>query len=160
MFSTSAAAKVHSFDIYTTIQAQLQTIKNLQAFTNFTQLSPNELITISNTTLDCVEKLGEVSSFFIKKLNDTTLSTTTVDKLFKMFEEHNDLLKLIYKFNLISSDISNNYKDIFANNMNQDIINFVFYDIINRNKLIILQIFESIKKLNVYSSLLKDKLSA
>lgn len=150
--------KPNPFDVYNHIQTQFNTIKNCNAFTNYSIIPPNELIGISNITLDCVEKLSEVSSLYIKKMHDSTLSVVTIEQLGKMLDIHNELLEKLYKFNGISCDISNNMKDIGQYNFNQDIQNYMNYDVINRHKLLILQIIDTIKRINVYVELVKNKL--
>ena len=113
---------------------------------------------ISNITIECIDKLSEISSFYIKKTNDATISMSTIDKVHKMNDIHNELLNNIYKFNSISSDVTNKYIDIFTKNLSQDVINYIYYDIINRYKMIIYQIFDSINKINVFVGFVKDKI--
>ena len=55
-----------------------------------------------------------------------------------MLEIHNELLEKLHKFNAISVDICNNMKDIGQYNFNQDIQNYMNYDVINRHKLLII----------------------
>ena len=151
--------KPNPFGVYNHIQVQFNTIKSCDAFINYLIIPPAELIGISNITLDCVEKLGEVSSLYIKKIHDPSLSVVTVDQLSKMLEIHNELLEKLYKFNSISLDISNNMKDIGQYNFNQEIQNYMNYDVINRHKLLILQILDTIKRINVYVDIVKNKLN-
>jgi hypothetical protein len=157
MFS-SAVAKPCPFDTYNTINTQFTSIKNLQSFINYTIIPANDLIVISNIIIDSLDKLSELSVFYIKKCNDSTISISTIDKLQKMNEIHNDLLKQIYRFNEISIDVTNGCKDIIHYNSSQDLANYINYNIVNRNKLVLMQIFDSIKKLNSYAVLVKDKL--
>ena len=157
MFS-SAAVKPCPFDIYNTINTQFISIKNLQSFTNYTIIPAADLIVISNIIIDSLDKLSELSVFYIKKSHDSSISISTIDKLQKMNELHNDLLKQIYRFNEISIDVTNGCKDIIHYNSSQDLANYINYNIINRNKLVLMQIFDSIKRLNSYAILVKDKL--
>ena len=158
MFSTSVP-KVNPFDIYNTVQANFTSIKNLACFVNYTMIAPNDLITISNITLDCVDKLGEMSVLFVKKTNDSSISVSTIEKLQRMKEIHDEMINHINKFNLISSNISDRFTEICANNLGQDAVNYIYYDIMNRHKLILYQIFDCIKRLNVYVTLVKDKIN-
>ena len=158
MFSTNTV-KVNPFEIYNTVQINFTSIKNLVCFANYTMINPADLITISNITLDCVDKLGEMSVLFVKKINDSTISVSTIEKLQRMKEIHDEMINYINKFNLISSNISDRYTEICANNLNQDAINYIYYDIMNRHKLILYQIFDCIKRLNVYVTLVKDKIN-
>ena len=157
MFST--VVKPNPFDTYNNILDQFKSIKNLNSFINYTAIAPTDLITISNITFECVDKLGDLSAFYVKKINDSTISVSTSEKLQRMYDVHNELLSYIYKFNLISANISDRFTEICANNLNQDAINYIYYDIINRHKLLLHQIFDSIKKLNVYVVIVKDKIS-
>ena len=50
---------------------------------------------------------------------------------------HAELLDKLAKFNLISLDISDNFKNICSSNLNQETINYMHYDVINRYKIII-----------------------
>jgi hypothetical protein len=158
MFSTNTV-KVNPFEIYNTIQTNFTSIKNLTCFVNYTMIPPTDLITISNVTLDCVDKLGEMSVLFVKKINDSSISVSTIEKLQRMKEIHDEMINHINKFNLISSNISDRYTEICANNLNQDAINYIYYDIVNRHKLILYQIFDCIKRINVYVTLVKDKIN-
>ena len=73
MFSSSSSVvKASPFDVYNTVQANFTSIKNLGCFTNYTAIPPNDLITISNITMDCIDKLSEMSIF-------ETLLTTCVE---------------------------------------------------------------------------------
>ena len=150
--------KSQLFETYNTVQEQFQIIRNLNSFNTYTCPSTDDLMLISNITIDCVDKLSEISSFYIKKAYDATISMSTIDKVHKMNDIHNELLNNIYKFNLISSDVTERFIDIFTKNLSQDVINFIYYDIINRYKMIIFQIFDSINKLNIYVGFVKDKI--
>ena len=110
---------------------QFQIINNLPSFINYTVLQPNDMIQISNITIESVDNLSDLSSLYIKKMNDMSISVSTNEKLQKMFDIHNELLNLIYKFNSLSSIITERYIEINANNLNQETINYIFFDIIN-----------------------------
>lgn len=145
--------KIIPFDVYNFIHSQIICIKNISSFSNYSIISPSDLISISNIIFDCVEKLSDTSALYIKKLNDSNISSKNINNLHEMYCLHNELLERLYKFNTISSDISEKSKEIFDINSNKDVINYIYYDIINRSKLIIFQIIESIKKLSIYSEL-------
>ena len=148
--------KLSPLDTYNTILVQFQTIKNSKSFINYTLILPTELLSISNIVLDTIEKLSELSSLYIKKHNEFTISVSTLDKIKCMYELHNELLVHIYNFAKISSCVVDGMKDISMINGIVDFTSYIYYDIINRHKLIILQIFDTIKKINVYCTILKD----
>lgn len=158
MFNSSNI-KPNQFEVYNVVQTNFINIKNLNCFNVFTIIPPSELLNISNVTLDSVDKLSDISAILVKKINDSSLSVVTNEILTKMQIVHNELLDRLAKFNLISLDISDNYKIICQTNLNQEAINYMYYDIINRYKLIIIQILDCIKRLNVYVSLIKDKIN-
>ena len=153
MFSISTP-KLNPFDAYNQIQTQYLNIKNLNSFNTYTIIPTNDLITISNIVIDSVDKLSEISVFIIKKLNEQ-LSNNNLLLLQEIFKYHNNLLNKIYDFNKISYDISEEMKNIFSLKLTPDVINFIHYDIINRYKLIIVQILNYIKELNIYVNLIK-----
>lgn len=162
MFSSNIVynvVKENPFDIYNHVQTQFTSIKNLNSFQIYTIISSNDLIIISNIISDCIDQLGNISVLYISKTNDSKISVHTVDQLHKMYQLHNDLIDNISKFSLISLDITNNIKEIHKNNLNQEIVNYIYYDITSRYKLIILKILEIIKKLNVYIILVKDEIN-
>ncbi len=163
MFSTVSSSsmsisKPNPFDVYPHIATQYTNIKGLSSFTNYTQLSPTDLITITNINLDIMERMSDVSAFFIKKLTDPSISTSVNDKLVRMFELHNDLLKLIIQFNSISTETANAIQDISTHQYSQDVVGYTYYDVVNRHKMMIMMMMDCIKKLNIYNSILKDKL--
>jgi hypothetical protein len=151
--------KPNQFDIYNLIQTRFNTIKTNNSFVNYSIISPNELISISNMTLDCVDRLSEISSLLIKKMYDSSLSCVTYEQIINMFAIHNELLDKLYKFNGISYDITNNIKDIGQYKFNQEIQNYMYYDVINRYKLLVFQIIDTIKRINVYVDLIKIKIT-
>jgi hypothetical protein len=155
MFST-AVVKSSPLDVYNTILAQIQSIKNSNCFINYSTIPPPELLGISNTVADCIERLGELSSLYVRKHNDSVISVSTIEKMKCMYELHNELLTHLHNFGKISSYVVDGMKDISMNN-SVDFTSYIHYDIINRHKLIILQIFDTIKKINVYCAIMKDK---
>lgn len=162
MFSSNIVynvVKENPFDIYNHVQTHFTSIKNLNSFQIYTIISSTDLIIISNIISDCIDQLGNISVLYISKTNDSKISVHTVDQLHKMYQLHNDLIDNISKFSLISLDITNNIKEIHKNNLNQEIVNYIYYDITSRYKLIILKILEIIKKLNVYIKLVKDEIN-
>ena len=158
MFASSSV-KVNPFDYYNHVETQFISIKNLNSFQNYTMISSNDLITMSNIISECVENLGDISVFYINKTNNSTISVHTVDQLQKMYQLHNELIDSINKFSMISLDITNNLKEINKNNFNQEMINYIYWDIVSRHKLIILKILELIKKLYVYVDLVKKEIN-
>jgi len=156
MFSTTVN-KPSPLEIYNNILSQFQAIKTSNSFINYTMIPPPELLGISNTVADCIERLGELSSLYVRKHNDSVISVSTIEKMKCMYELHNELLSHLYNFGKISSYVVDGMKDISVSNVIADFSCYIYYDIINRHKLIILQIFDTIKKINVYCTILKDK---
>lgn len=158
MFSCNSV-KVNPFAAYNHIEVQFTSIKNLPSFQTYTIILSNDLIIISNIISECVEQLGDLSAFYINKTNNSTISVHTVDQLQKMHQLHNELIDSINKFSMISLDIANSIKEIHKTNFTQDTINYIYWDIISRHKLIILKILELIKKLYVYVDLVKKEIN-
>lgn len=156
---TSNSVKVNPFDYYNHVETQFISIKNLNSFQNYTIISSNDLITMSNVVSTCVENLGDMSAFYISKINNSKISVHTVDQLQKMLQLHDDLIDNINKFGSISLDIASNVKEIHKNNFNQEIVNYIYWDIINRHKLNIIKILEILKKLMVYIDLVKNEIN-
>jgi hypothetical protein len=156
MFSTPVN-KPSPLEIYNVILTQFQSIKNTNYFVNYTAIPPGELLGMSNTVAESIEKLGELSSIYVKKHNDGVTSVSTIEKMKCMYDLHNELLTQLHNFGKISSYVVDGIRDITANSMSNDLISYIHYDIINRHKLIILQIFDTIKKINVYCAIMKDK---
>jgi hypothetical protein len=143
-------------DIYNYIYQQFITIKNSNSFNTYTLIPPSDLILISNIIMECVDKMGDLSSLYINKLNNSQISNINISHLNKIITLHDELFKQIYNFNNISCDILNGLKEINDKKFNQDTIYCVYYDIINRYKLIIYQIFNLIKSLITHIILIKD----
>jgi hypothetical protein len=146
--------KTSPFDTYNTVQTQYQNIKNLNCFNTFTAIPTNDLMTISNINIDSVDKLSEISVFYIKKLSEP-LNNNLIIQLEEMIKYHNMLLEKIYEFNKISQNILKGVQDIFTLKLSQDVANYIYFDNINRYKLIIVQIINLIKQLNVFVGLIK-----
>lgn len=155
MFST-IITKSSPLDVYNFVLTQFQTIKNSNSFINYSVIPPAELLSISNTVTDIIEKLSELSSLYVMKHNDSLISVSTLEKIKCMYELHNELLDNIYNFAKISSYVVKEIKDISMNTTIPDFNSYIYYDIINHHKLIILQIFNTIKKINIYCKILKD----
>ena len=143
-------------DIYNYIYQQFITIKNSNSFNTYTIISPSDLILISNIIMECIDKLGDLSTIYINKLNNSNILSINITYLTKMLSIHDDLFNKIYTFNNISSDILNGLKEINEKKITQDNINYLYYDIINRYKLIIYQIFNLLKNIISYSTLTKN----
>lgn len=158
MFAVNQIQKAHCFDVYTFVFSQYDKIKTTNSFNNFSQISGQELIAISNTTMECLEKLSEVSVFIERKMNDTNLNYIIISQLNRLDNLHNDLLDEIYFFNQISNDVTILVKEISTLNYTPDTINYLYFNIINKYKQLIFKIFNIIKKINVYVELLKLKL--
>jgi len=158
MFACSSV-KVNPFDYYNHVETQFISIKNLSSFQNYTIISSNDLIIMSNIINNCVENLGDISALYVSKINNSKISVHTVDQLQKMLLLHDDLIDNITKFSSISLDITNNLKEINKNNFNQEIINYIYWDIISRHKLIVIKVLETIKKLLVYVDLVKNEIN-
>jgi hypothetical protein len=158
MFACSSV-KVNHFEYYNYVENQFISIKNQNSFQNYTIISSNDLIIISNIITECVENLGNLSAFYVSKINNSKLSVHTVDQLQKMLQLHDDLINNINKFGSISLDITSNLKEIHKNNFSQDIINYIYWDIISRHKLIVIKILEIIRKLLVYVDLVKNEIN-
>jgi len=157
MFACSV--NVNPFDYYNHVETQFISIKNLSSFQNYTIISSNDLIIMSNIINNCVENLGDISALYVSKINNSKISVHTVDQLQKMLLLHDDLIDNITKFSSISLDITNNLKEINKNNFNQEIINYIYWDIISRHKLIVIKVLETIKKLLVYVDLVKNEIN-
>jgi len=158
MFACNSV-KVNPFDYYNHVETQIISIKNLSSFQNYTIISSNDLVIMSNIINNCVENLGDISALYVSKINNSKISVHTVDQLQKMLLLHDDLIDNITKFSSISLDITNNLKEIHKNNFNQEIINYIYWDIISRHKLIVVKVLETIKKLLVYVDLVKNEIN-
>jgi hypothetical protein len=159
MFQINHAQKSHSLDTYSFVLTKFNEIKSIDSFTNFSQIHGQDLITISNISFDCLDKLADVSGFIERKLNDSNLNETVLGQLNKLDNLNNLLHEQIYLFNNISHDITIVIKDITVQSHCQEVINYINFDLITKYKQIIFKIFNIIKKINIYVELLKPKLN-
>lgn len=142
------------FNIYSDIQSHFLNIKTLSLFNNSLEKILSEFIIINNISIESVEKLGDLSTIYIKKINDQSISSLNITKLNKMFEKHFDLISKIIKFNNIFNELSINIKQIKTIDLSQEQIEFTFSEIFNRYKLQIFEIISDIKIINTYLTLL------
>jgi len=159
MFHINPINKPHVLDTYNFVLTQFTSIKSIGSFTNFSQISGQDLMGICNITFDCLDKLSEVSVFIEKKLADTNLNELTLTQLAKISDLNTQLHEQIYLFNNITHDMAMLSKDTAGGQLNQDVINYINFDIITKYKLIIVRIFTLIKKINVYVEILKPKIN-
>ncbi len=155
--SSFGQPKPSPFDIYGQLMTQFQNISTLNAFMQHTALQPQELMTITNMLSESVTQLGPLSEFFIKKTNDVNVSVSLCEKLQKMFNLHNELLSHIYKFSEITSDMAKNVVDVSARNLKEDVTIYIYFDMIHKYRVILLQIFDCIRRIGAYVAILKDK---
>ncbi len=159
MFQINQVNKPHTFDTYNVVFSQFTSIRSLGSFTNFSQIHGQELMSICNISFDCLDKLSEVSGFIERKLNDQSLNQATLTQLIKLEDLHEKLNGEIYSFVNITDDMKLFAQNTAQGNLNQDVINYIIFDLINKYKQIILKIFTLIKRINVYVELLKPKLN-
>ena len=55
-------------DIYNYIYQQFIMIKNSNSFITYTILSSSDLVLISNIIMECIDKMGDLSTIYINKL--------------------------------------------------------------------------------------------
>lgn len=142
------------FDTYNIVQTHFNNMRTLQIFTTLTFIS-NDLVTINNIILECTDKLSEQSVFYIKKLTDDTLPLSSIEHYKNMYSLHLELLDKIKEFNYISTDVANVLKTAASITMNQDAINFLFYEAINKYRLLNCNIIDCLKRINVYTTIKK-----
>lgn len=134
------------FADYELVLNNFNQIKHAHFFINYTTISPNDLIILSNIIFDSIDKLDNMSLHFIKK-NREKLSDSLCRKFEKMEREHYFLMEKIGEFNqihktIMESQISpNNYSNLF---------------IITKYKFILYQIIGTIKRLIAYADILKE----
>jgi hypothetical protein len=138
-------------DIYNYINTQFNNIRTLTTFTNISNINTSDFTTINNISIVCLDKLSDLSIHYLKKINEDTLSLISLDKLNKMYDIHNDLISKIHNFNNISKETATNIKELALLNLSSEYTKFIFEDIFNRYKLILCQISDCIKKLNIFS---------
>jgi|LauGreDrversion4_2_1035121.scaffolds.fasta_scaffold13207_3 hypothetical protein len=159
MFQINQVNKPHIFDAYNHVLTQFTSLKSINSFTNFSQIQCHELILICNISFDCIDKLTEVSGFIERKLNDQNLNQITLAQLTKLENLHEKLNEEIYSFVNITNDMKLFIQNTATGNINQEVINYIIFDLINKYKQIILKIFTLIKRIIVYVELLKPKLN-
>lgn len=159
MFHINHIQKPHSLDIYGYIFTKFNEIKSIDSFINYSQIQGKDLITICNISFDCLDKLLEVTDFIEKKLNDSNLNEIIIGQLNKTNNLNNLLHEQIYLFNNIAHDITVLVKDNTEQMLNQEVLNYINFDLITKYKQIIYKIFSVIKKINIYVELLKPKLN-
>ncbi len=159
MFQINQVNKPHTFDTYNVVLSQFTSIRSLGSFTNFSQIHGQELMSICNISFDCIDKLSEVSGFIERKLNDQSLNQATLSQLIKLEDLHEKLNKEIYQFVNITDDMKLFAQNTAQGNLNQEVINYIIFDLINKYKQIIFKIFTLLKRIIVYVELLKPKLN-
>jgi hypothetical protein len=157
MTTIASYQKPSVFDTYTHIANQFQTIANSHAFVQYTSLQPQEMMAISEETSSVINQLGNLSEFYIKKTNDVSVSVSVCERVQRLFLLHNDLLSLIYKFSGITKDMAKNVKEITEKNLQENVTVYIYFDMIYQYRIILLQIFDSLRRISAYVSILKDK---
>ncbi len=158
MTTISSYQKPSVFDVYNQIMNTFQTIGSTASFSQYTPLQPQEMMTISEHISNSITQLGTLSEFFIKKTNDSSVSVSLCERLQRMFTLHNELLSLIYKFSEITGDMAQNVKEIAEKNFPENITVYIYFSMIYKYRMILLQIFESLRRIGAYVTILKDKL--
>lgn len=159
MFQINHVQNSHSLDTYNFVLTKFNEIRSIDIFTNFNQIQGQDLVTISNISFDCLDKLSNISGFIERKLNDSNLNETVLGQLNKLDNLNNLLHEQIYLFNHIYHDTTLLVKDITNQSHSQEVINYINFDLITKYKQIIYKIFSIIKKINIYVELLKPKLN-
>jgi hypothetical protein len=149
--SFSRDIQSNHFADYQSVLNNFNQIKNATFFINYTNLSNNDLIVISNIIFDSIDKLDLMSLHFIKK-NREKLSESLVKKFEKMEREHLLLIEKIGEFNNIVEAFTIFNKT--ANTQN----NFTCVHIISKYKFVLYQIIGTIKRLIAYADILKERL--
>ena len=139
------------FNIYTEIETCFTNIKTLSIFTNSQQMAPSDFNVINVVSLDCLEKLGNLSTIYIKKMNECNLANT---KLNTMHDKHLELIAKIIKFNNIYNEVSLNLKHLSSLELSPEQKQFTFDEIFYRYKLQIYEIISNIKIINTYKTIL------
>ena len=139
------------FNIYTEIETCFTNIKTLSIFTNSQQMAPSDFNVINVVSLDCLEKLGKLSTIYIKKMNECNLANT---KLNTMHDKHLELIAKIIKFNNIYNEVSLNLKHLSSLELSPEQKQFTFDEIFYRYKLQIYEIISNIKIINTYKTIL------
>ena len=141
----------NEFNIYTDIESQINNIKTLSIFTNSQEMSTSDFNVINVISLDCLEKLGNLSTIYIIKINESNIANT---KLNTMYDKHLELITKIIKFNNIYNEISTNLKQLSSLELSTEQKQFTFDEIFYRYKLQIYEIISNIKIINTYKTIL------
>lgn len=155
MFASAVVPVQNDLDTYNFIQTQLNTIKSVKSFTTLTEINLGEFTTISNLSNEILERLNDMTLFYIKKLNDETISAYNIDKYKIMYTIHDSIIEKLIAFNDISNEYSGNLKHVSSLNLPADQAKFTFEEIFNRYKLKLVSIITDIKKIHTFASLLK-----
>jgi hypothetical protein len=139
------------FNVYTEIETCFTNIKTLSIFTNSQEMSTTDFNVINVVSLDCLEKLGNLSTIYIKKMNECNLANT---KLNTMHDKHLELITKIIKFNNIYNEVSLNLKHLSSLELSPEQKQFTFDEIFYRYKLQICEIISNIKIINTYKTIL------
>jgi hypothetical protein len=138
------------FNLYSTIETEILNIKKLSIFTELQDMQMSDLYIISNISVDCIEKLGNISSIYIKKINNNSVLNNTLNL---MYEKHLSLMTKIINFNNIYNEVANNLKHLSSLELSAEEKNFTFLDIFLRYKIQVYDIISDIKILNTYKTL-------
>jgi hypothetical protein len=120
-----------------------------------TEINLGEFTTISNLSNEILERMSDLTLFYIKKINDETISAYNIDKYKIMYNIHNDIIEKLIAFNDISNEYSGNLKHVSSLNLPAEQAKFTFEEIFNRYKLKLVSIITDIKKIHTFASLLK-----
>lgn len=153
-FTAIAPVSQNETDVYNYISTQLTTIKALKSFTSLTEINVSELITINNIICDCIEKLSDLPSLYIKKINDNTTSASNIEKYKTIITFHDIIVEKLIGFTDISNEYSMNLKCVSSLNLGADQAKFTFEEIFSRYKTKLGSIIMDIKKVNSIISLL------
>ena len=135
-------------ELYNYVSTQLNTIKALKSFTGLTEINVNELITINNMICDCVEKLSDMPSIYIKKINDNIICASNIEKYKTIISVHDMIVEKLVSFTDISNEYSMNLKSVSSLNLGADQAKFTFEEIFCRYKTKLGSIMTDLKKVN------------
>ena len=141
----------NEFNIYIEVETCFTNIKTLSIFTNSQEMTTSNFNVINVVSLNCLEKLGNLSTIYILKINECNLTNT---KLNTMYNKHLDLITKIIKFNNIYNEVSINLKHLSSLELSPEQKQFTFDEIFYRYKLQIYEIISDIKIINTYKTIL------
>jgi hypothetical protein len=153
-FTAIAVSPQNETDVYNYVSTQLNAIKALKSFTSLTEINVNELITINNMICDCIEKLSDLPSMYMKKINDNTTCASNIEKYKTLSTIHDIIVEKLIAFTDISNEYSTNLKCISTLNIGAEQAKFTFEEIFCRYKLKLTSVMMDIKKVNSIISLL------